>query len=71
MDDATDFRGTSATIHEKRIAVAHDKNTECVYICLSENYNEATKIMVNATEICHMNDTILFSHILKSLDIQR
>ena len=67
MDDATDFRGTSATIHEKRIAVAHDKTRECVYISLFENYNEETKMVVNATQICKVNNTILFSHILKSL----
>lgn len=67
MENAVDFRGTSATISEKRIIVAHDKTTECVYISLFENYNEETKMMVNATEICQVNNTILFSQILKSL----
>lgn len=67
MDDAVDFRGTSATIRDKRITVAHDKTTECVYISLFENYNEETKMMVNAAEICQVKYPILFSQILKSL----
>jgi hypothetical protein len=67
MENAIDFRGTSATIREKQIIVTHDKTTECVYISLFENYNEETKMMVNATEICQVNNTILFSQILKSL----
>ena len=66
MENAVDFRGTTTTIREKRIIVAHDKTTKCVYISLFENYNEETKMMVSATEICQVKDTILFSQILKS-----
>lgn len=67
MENAVDFRGTSTTIHEKRITIAHDKTTECVYISLFENYNEETKMMVNAAEICQVKDPNYFSQILKSL----
>jgi hypothetical protein len=67
MDNAIDFRGTSATIREKQIIIAHDKTNECVYISLFDNYNEETKIMVNATEICHATNATNFQHILKSL----
>ena len=67
MENAVDFRGTSAIIRNKQITVAHDKTTECIYISLFENYNEETKMIVNATEICQVNNTILFSQILKSL----
>lgn len=67
MDDAVDFRGTSVTIREKQIIIAHDKTNECVYISLFENYNEETKMMVSATEICHATNATNFQHILKSL----
>ena len=67
MDNAVDFRGTSATISDKQITVAYDKATECVYISLFENYNEETRMMVNATEICQATNATHFQHILKSL----
>jgi hypothetical protein len=69
MENAVDFRGTSATIREKQIIIAHDKTTECVYISLFENYNEETKMMVSATEICQAINASHFQHILKSLNI--
>ena len=68
MENAVDFRGTSATIRDKQIIIAHDKTTECVYISLFENYNEETKMMVNATEICQATNATHFQNILKSLD---
>ncbi len=69
MDNAVDFRGTSAIIYKQQINIAYDKTTECVYISLSDNYNEETKTMVNATEICQATNTTQFQHILKSLNI--
>ena len=69
MDNVADFRNTLAKIGDKQITVAHDNTTECLYICLSDNYNEATKIMTNATEICKVSNTSVFSHLLKSLEM--
>jgi hypothetical protein len=68
MDNAVDFRETPITVSTKQISVAYDTTTECVYISLLENYNEATKMMVRATEICRATNTTHFQHILKSLD---